>query len=198
MVSSDPKWLHFREQLIALSKSGDHEWLDEASVKSIVADAYLKGLSPQLITSCRAAASSAQEFAERLGALVARPRIRILFIDDERPLLNLIKLNLEKTGRFEVATEDNSTRWRERIAEVQPDLVILDMVMPGVDGREILHCLRADAVIRHLPVIVLTAILENSDASAVNNDGTLFLAKPIGLKALVHCIEEHVGAGVGG
>jgi CheY-like chemotaxis protein len=66
--------------------------------------------------------------------------------------------------------------------------------MPGLDGRQILDELRLSPDTRRLPVIVLTAILQNSRPDAVHRDGILYLSKPVSLKALIHCIEEHLAA----
>jgi probable rRNA maturation factor len=194
MPLDDDNWLAFRNQLVALAKQGDHGWLDADEIQSVLKEAFRHGLSPQLIISCRAATSTNDEFARRLDTIVRDTPIRILCIDDEKPFLNLLKLNLSKTGRYHVRGETDSSKWRETIREFRPQLVVLDMVMPGIDGREILRTLRADPQTKRIPVIVLTAILQDSDADAVNKNGILFLAKPVGLKALVHCIEEHLAA----
>lgn len=192
MNRTEGEWTAFRDELVDLSNEGDHEWMDYQDVKEMISEAYNKGLSPQLIVSCRAAAASHEEFAAQLDVLVAKSKIRLLMIDDEKALMNLVKLSLEKTGRFEVATEDQSVKWREALEKYRPQLLILDMVMPQVDGQEIITALRSDPETEHLPIIVLTAILQNSDTAAVNKDGTLFLAKPLSIKALIHCIDEHL------
>jgi CheY-like chemotaxis protein len=197
MSLDNDTWLAYRNQLVALAKHGDHDWLDADEIQSVLQEAFRSGLSPQLIISCRAATSNNQEFARRLGTFVRDAPIRILCIDDEKPFLNLLKLNLAKTGRYLVRGEPDSSRWRETIHEFRPHLIILDMIMPGIDGREILSTLRADPHTGRIPVIVLTAILQDSDTSAVNNDGILFLSKPVSIKALVHCIEEHLAGSRG-
>jgi CheY-like chemotaxis protein len=194
MSPDDPQWQKFRDELVHLAREGDHDWLDQDEVRSVLGDAYRKGLEPSLIISCRAATGSPQEFASRLGQMVRDTPVRILAIDDEAAFLTLLRLNLEKAGRYEVRTESDPHRWREAISAFHPHLLILDMIMPGMDGRQILGELRRDPETRTLPVIVLTAILQNVEPDAVHREGILYLAKPVSLKALVHCIEEHLAA----
>lgn len=194
MTPDDSQWQKFREELVSLAREGDHDWLDQDEVRSVLGDAYRKGLDPSLIISCRAATASTEEFANRLGQIVRDTPVRILAIDDEAAFLSLLRLNLEKTGHYQVRTESNPLRWREAIAEFHPHLLILDMIMPGLDGRQILGEVRRSPETNRLPVIVLTAILQNVEPDAVHREGILYLAKPVSLKALIHCIEEHLAA----
>jgi CheY-like chemotaxis protein len=194
MTSEDPQWQKFRDELVRLAREGDHDWLDQDEVRSVLGDAYRKGLDPSLIISCRAATGSPQEFASRLGQIVRDTPVRILAIDDEAAFLSLLRLNLEKTGHYQVRTETDPHRWREAVAEFHPHLLILDMIMPGLDGRQILGALRRTPETSRLPVIVLTAILQNVEPDAVHHEGILYLSKPVALKALIHCIEEHLTA----
>jgi len=194
MSPDDPHWQNFRDELVRLAREGDHDWLDQDEVRSMLGDAYRKGLAPSLIISCRAATGTTEEFTTRLGQIVRDTPVRILAIDDEAAFLTLLRLNLEKTGHYEVRTESDPHRWRELIAEFHPHLLILDMIMPGLDGRQILGELRRSPDTRHLPVIVLTAILQNVQPEAVHREGILYLSKPVSLKALIHCIEEHLAA----
>ncbi len=194
MSPDDPQWAKFRDELVRLARDGDHDWLDQDEVRSVLADAYRKGLDPALIISCRAATRTTEEFTSRLSRIVRGVPVRILVVDDEASFASLLRLNLEKAGSYEVRTETDPRRWREAMAAFPPHLLILDMVMPGVDGRQILAELRGSPETSRLPVIVLTAILQNAEPEAVHREGVLYLSKPVSLKALLHCIEEHVAA----
>ena len=194
MDSDDPQWHKFRDELVRLAREGDHDWLDADEVRSVLGDAYRKGMDPSVIISCRAATTSNEEFASQLGKIVRDAKVRILAIDDEAAFIGLLKLNLEKSGPYEVRTESDPLRWRQAVAEFHPHLLILDMIMPGLDGRQVLGELRRSPETRRLPVIVLTAILQNVEPDAVHRDGILYLAKPVSMKALTHCIEEHLAA----
>jgi two-component system phosphate regulon response regulator PhoB len=85
-----------------------------------------------------------------------RSRPRILVVDDEPDALELIEFNLKSAG-FEVVTADNGTEALRRAREQSPDLIVLDLMLPGVDGLEVCKLLRREAVTRAIPVIMLTA-----------------------------------------
>ena len=64
-------------------------------------------------------------------------------------------------------------------------------------GPELAKQLRAEEELIHVPIIMLTSLMEGSESGGVTRDGLLYLAKPIRIKNLVHCIEEHVRKGAG-
>lgn len=82
---------------------------------------------------------------------------RILVIDDDTAIVQLIKLNLKMDG-FEVATAYDGTEGLREAAAHPPDLIILDVMMPGLGGREVLERLKADPITREIPVLMLTAL----------------------------------------
>ena len=109
MTLDDPKWLKFREELVSLAKTGDHDWLDLDEIRSVLGDAYRKGLAPSLIISCRAATSSPRNSPVASTNSSATTKIRVLAIDDEKAFVDLLRLNLEKTGHFTVRAESDPT-----------------------------------------------------------------------------------------
>lgn len=162
--------------------------MDEHEVKAVLGESSRSGLKPSLLISCRAAVET-----RPAPRSVGSEKTRILVIDDEQKNCEMLKLGLEKSG-FDVRTEERSENFRCIIDEFRPDLLLLDMVMPQVDGLEILESLNADDSMRGLPVIVLTGLLADSSTASVNREGLLFLAKPLGTKSLVHCINQHLAA----
>jgi two-component system alkaline phosphatase synthesis response regulator PhoP len=80
---------------------------------------------------------------------------KILVVDDERHIVGLIRVNLERAG-CEVITAFDGKEALEKVELENPDLVILDAEMPGMDGVEVLQKLRRNSITRELPVIVLT------------------------------------------
>jgi PleD family two-component response regulator len=180
-------WSDFRSWLIKTADEGDHGWMDEQDIKSVLNESCRAGLKPSLLISCRAAV----ETRPVPPLPVKSAKVRILVIDDERKNCEMLKLGLEKSG-FEVRTEEMPKNFRHAIDDFKPDLLLLDMVMPEVDGLDILESLNADDAMRSLPVIVLTGLLADSTAASVNREGLLFLAKPLGTKSLVHCINQHL------
>ncbi len=81
---------------------------------------------------------------------------RILVVDDEKNLVRILKMNLEDND-YEVETAFNGLEALEKISVARPDLIILDVMMPGIDGWEVLSRLRKNTEDRYIPVIVLTS-----------------------------------------
>lgn len=117
---------------------------------------------------------------------------RILIVDDESGFTRLLKLTLEKTGGFIVKEENQGERAHAAARQFQPDVILLDIVMPKIDGGDVAAQIRGDADLQHIPIIFLTAIVSNKEASSSELMGGFpFLAKPISLDTLIECIEKH-------
>ena len=86
----------------------------------------------------------------------------ILVIDDERDLIELVRYNLDKEG-YDVLAASDGTSGLEIATKHKPDLVVLDLMMPGMDGLEICQRMRADDRTRRIPVIMLTAKAGETD-----------------------------------
>lgn len=120
---------------------------------------------------------------------------RILVIDDDKPLTNMVKMNLEGTGDYEVCVENRSSRAIATARDFRPDLILLDYIMPGLDGGDVSERLHGDPFLSRVPVIVVTALVSNRE---MGEDGTTYcgghimLAKPIRFQALQKCIEKHL------
>ena len=119
---------------------------------------------------------------------------RILVVDDEPDFTNMLKLSLEAHGYYEVREENDADNVRAAARTFDPDLVLLDIMMPEQDGSEVAAALRADPVTRAVPIIFLTALVSSEDATkggaACTSGGNTFLPKHIRLDKLMHCIEE--------
>jgi CheY-like chemotaxis protein len=120
-------------------------------------------------------------------------RKKILIIDDEESFCKLVKLNLEETGKYEVRTESQSINAISAVKEFKPDLILLDIVMPNVDGGEISHKLRSDDELKNIPIVFLTAIVTEREVRDQNGiiAGRPFLAKPVSVDKLIYCIEQN-------
>lgn len=97
-----------------------------------------------------------------LGNNTMRDQRRILVVDDAEDLVELLQYNLSRAG-FQVRTAANGREALELINRERPDLVILDLMMPGISGGEVLRRLRGEPDTKNLPVILLTAKGEESD-----------------------------------
>ena len=86
----------------------------------------------------------------------------VLVVEDEKDILDLIEYNLEKAG-FEVLTAVNGSEALRLIQQKRPDLVVLDLMLPGMDGKEVCLRLRREEETKQIPVIMLTAKAEEID-----------------------------------
>jgi CheY-like chemotaxis protein len=121
---------------------------------------------------------------------------RILIVDNDRDSTHLVKVLLEKTGRYLVFEENDGTRAYLSARNFRPDLILLDVVMPEKDGGEIAAEIRTDPELRDTPIIFLTALVTRAEAkSGLHIDGHSFLAKPINIQELINAIEGHLPVG---
>lgn len=119
---------------------------------------------------------------------------RILVVDDEPHIRRVLDAMLGKEG-FEVVTADDGAQGLEALAVGGIDLVILDLLMPGAHGLEVLAKIRSDPAVGKTPVIILTAKGQDTDREAAFAGGADdFMTKPFSPKKLVVRIREILGA----
>ncbi|MGO9376147.1 MAG: two-component system response regulator [Syntrophobacteraceae bacterium] len=118
---------------------------------------------------------------------------KILVVDDEVSLTHMVKRGLEATGRYSVMEENQGNRAISTAKQFKPDLVILDVMMPDVDGGDIAARLAETHELKDTPVIFLTAIVTPVETGPTGSfiGHHTFLAKPVQLKNLISCIEKH-------
>ncbi|WP_455377713.1 response regulator transcription factor [Petrachloros mirabilis] len=110
---------------------------------------------------------------------------KILVVEDERDILQLVKLYLEKEG-FRIITAATGTDALKRAKEDSPDLIVLDLMLPEIDGLEVCRRLRSVSETALLPIIMLTAKAEESDTVVGLELGADdYVTKPFSPKALV-------------
>src|ERR1035438_3329896 len=119
---------------------------------------------------------------------------RTLVVDDEPDITWMIKLNLEQTGRYEVRTENQGIKAIEAAREFRPDLILLDVMMPGMFGSEIAEKLQADPQLRTIKFVFLTAVVTKEEAltSSGQIGGNTFVAKPISADVLCRLVEDQL------
>jgi CheY-like chemotaxis protein len=106
---------------------------------------------------------------------------RILIVDDNELNLELVRDVLELDG-FEIDTATSGENAIKKAHAMQPDLVLMDMRMPGMSGLDAMRVLKADASTSHIPVAVLTASVMKGDAERLLTEGfDAYLQKPIDL-----------------
>jgi len=110
---------------------------------------------------------------------------RILVVDDNEANLDIAKMRLESQG-YDVITAEDGEAALVRVAEMAPDLLLLDIMMPKLDGIEVTRRLKADHALPFIPVILLTAKADSKDVVAgLDAGGDDYLIKPFDHAALV-------------
>jgi CheY-like chemotaxis protein len=120
---------------------------------------------------------------------------RILIVDNDRESTRLVKILLERTGRYLVLEENNATRAHQTAQNFRPDLILLDIVMPETDGGEVAARIQSDPELQRTPIIFLTALVTKAETkTGLRIQGHPFLAKPISIPELINRIEENLPA----
>lgn len=101
----------------------------------------------------------------------------IVVVDDDKEIREIITFALGQNG-FDVAAASNGTQFQSLLAARLPDLVLLDVMMPGLDGYQLFYHLRTDPHTRHIPVIIMTAHAEDIYARISHDLGAVHLTKP--------------------
>ncbi len=115
---------------------------------------------------------------------------KILVCDDERHIVRLIQVNLERQG-YEVVTAFDGKEGLEKIRSEKPNLVVLDVMMPYMDGFEVLKNLRRESETENLPVIMLTAKAQDKDVFEGYHYGAdMYLTKPFNPMELVTFVKR--------
>ena len=119
---------------------------------------------------------------------------RILLVDDAPAFTQVIQRHLESTGSYEVRAENDSTKALAVAQEFQPQLILLDVIMPDMDGGEVAAQLRADPHLRHVPIVFLTGIVSKEMVGRQGDviGGHPFLAKPVDAGQVIRCVEERL------
>ena len=119
---------------------------------------------------------------------------KILLIDDEIGFTNMMKLYLEKAGNYEVRTENMPFQAVSAALEFKPDMIFLDVIMPGLDGGDIAGAIKQDKDLKNVPLVFLTAIAQDSSMDKIEGliGGREFLPKPVSGEQILDCIKKHL------
>jgi len=121
----------------------------------------------------------------------------VLVVDDQPHIVRLIQVNLEKEG-FEVTTAGDGVEGLQKLRELTPDLVILDVIMPRKDGFEVLREIKGDPALAEIPVVMLTVKTHNADiVQGLREGAELYLPKPFHPKELVSMVKRVLEDGTG-
>ncbi len=119
---------------------------------------------------------------------------RILIVDDEPECTMIVRLALERTHQYTVREVNDSSTAIQQAREFQPELIILDIMMPAPDGSELAAELRQDKDLKSVPILFLTALVTKGEVSdpAYGMKQQRYLPKPIDLDKLVLCVDEEI------
>jgi CheY-like chemotaxis protein len=120
---------------------------------------------------------------------------RILIVDDDANSTHLVKILLERSGPYLVREENDATKADETAHDFKPDVILLDIVMPKMDGGELATHIEADRELHDTPIIFLTALVTHDETKGgLHIQGRPLVAKPISIPELIDAIEKHLPA----
>jgi CheY-like chemotaxis protein len=121
-----------------------------------------------------------------------RDRAVVLVADNEDDILALVRYMLEREG-FDVVTADNGRTALELAEERQPDIALLDVRMPELDGYEVVREIRRNSRTAEMPVIMLSASVKSTDVDrSIEAGANDHLAKPFSPDALARCVRRNL------
>lgn len=119
---------------------------------------------------------------------------KILVIDDDRNLRKMVKANLAARG-YQVLGASDGEKGLERAGLERPDLIFLDLMMPGISGWDVLVALQADQELQKIPVIIMTASRrEGEENRARSMRAAGYLVKPFGVDELMRQVKLTLGS----
>ncbi|MCX6899719.1 MAG: response regulator [Verrucomicrobia bacterium] len=119
---------------------------------------------------------------------------RILLVDDDIAFTRMMKLNLERNGTFDIHVENSGSRAVATAKEFKPQLILLDVIMPEVDGGDVAAMLKDDPTVKDIPVVFITALVsgEENASGGLIRSGYRFIGKLASEKEMLQCIEENI------
>jgi CheY-like chemotaxis protein len=116
---------------------------------------------------------------------------RVLVVDDDLGLIELVTDGLTLLGDHTVVTATDGATGLERFYETEPDCVVVDVQMPGLNGYQFVRALRGDPATAHTPIIVLSAMVQERDQLAGMLSGAdAYLYKPVKMAELLETIDR--------
>jgi CheY-like chemotaxis protein len=121
---------------------------------------------------------------------------RILIVDDDITATRQVKLLLERTGLFEVREENCGMQGLAAAREFQPDVILLDVCMPDMDGGDLAFQIRHDPASRNTPIAFVTSMVSQTETipGPYFSGGFYFIGKPASSRRLTECILSILGS----
>lgn len=114
----------------------------------------------------------------------------VLVVDDEAMTRDLLRMMLQRAN-FRVMEAEDGLDALEKVKQAIPDLIVLDVMMPNMNGYSVCEAIRADNATKHIPVIMLSAKTHlNAVEEGMRAGANLYLTKPIGFKTLIQSVHD--------
>jgi two-component system, OmpR family, alkaline phosphatase synthesis response regulator PhoP len=117
---------------------------------------------------------------------------KILIVDDEPDLLKVTLLRLEKTG-YEVFGGSDGRDILDLVRQIIPDLIILDVYLPGINGDEVAKILKEDGELKHIPIILISATTRTLNIKARECGADGYIIKPFEPEELIGMVKKILG-----
>ena len=117
---------------------------------------------------------------------------KILVVDDESDLLKVTLLRLNKTG-YETFSGANGQEALDLTRQIIPDLIILDVYLPMINGDDLTKILKKDDELKHIPIILISASIKTLDEKARESGADGYLAKPFEPEELIAKVRKFIG-----
>jgi len=118
---------------------------------------------------------------------------KILAVDDDSDILDVIKIILEDEG-YQVQTLMDGKKVFDSINEDKPDLILLDVMLGGMDGRDICRALKADSAFKNIPIVMISASHNLDNFLSMPGSPNDFLAKPFDINHLINMVNAQFAA----
>jgi excisionase family DNA binding protein len=121
---------------------------------------------------------------------------RVLIVDDDPAIVEMLVELLERDGRFEVQTAETGFEAGIRTREFQPDVIVLDYMLPDINGNAVCRTIRSDPALKDVKIIMVSGVVNPDDVGRLRSEGVdEFLQKPFSIEQLVNTITELVTSG---
>jgi excisionase family DNA binding protein len=111
---------------------------------------------------------------------------RLLIVDDDQDLVDLIQDGFERDGRFDIRTANNGFDAGMGVKEFRPDLVVLDVMLPDINGKEVCHRVRSDPALDMVKIICISGMVEHDKVDGLKAAGANdFMQKPFAIEDLI-------------
>jgi DNA-binding response OmpR family regulator len=119
----------------------------------------------------------------------SQPRARVLVVDDEADLVRILQFGLQAIG-YQVETASDGQEALKKARETKPDIILLDLMLPKLDGYKVCRLLKFDERYRRIPIIILSARTQEGDQTlALEMGANLFITKPYEFAEILGHIE---------